>query len=70
MSDNVYKTVELTGSSETSQEDAVRKAIHEASRSIANLRWFEVTDVRGHIVDNEIGHWQVSVKVGFTIDNQ
>lgn len=70
MSDNVYKTVELTGSSETSQEDAVRKAVNEAGKSLDQMRWFEVTDTRGHIVDNEIGHWQVTVKIGFTIDNE
>lgn len=66
--DNIYKSIELTGSSETSQEDAVRKAVAEAGKSLKNLRWFEVTDVRGHIVDNEVAHWQVSIKVGFTIE--
>ncbi|MBH03293.1 dodecin [Salinisphaera japonica] len=70
MSDNVYKSVELTGSSETSQEDAVRKAIREASKSIAHMRWFQVTGVRGHIEDNEVAHWQVTVKIGFTLDEK
>jgi len=69
MSDNVYKSVELTGSSETSQEDAVRKAVKEASRTIKNMRWFEVTGTRGHIENGEIAHWQVSIKVGFTLDD-
>lgn len=68
VNDNIYKSIELTGSSETSQEDAVRKAVAEAGKSLKNLRWFEVTDVRGHIVDNEVAHWQVSIKVGFTIE--
>ncbi len=68
VNDNIYKSIELTGSSETSQEDAVRKAVAEAGKSLTNLRWFEVTDVRGHIVDNKIAHWQVSIKVGFTIE--
>lgn len=70
MSDNVYKSVELTGSSEVSQEDAVRKAIAEASKSIAHMRWFKVTSVRGHIENNEVAHWQVSVKVGFTLEDK
>lgn len=69
MSDNVYKSIELTGSSETSQEDAVRKAVAEASKSIKNMRWFQVIDTRGHIEDDEIAHWQVTVKIGFTLDS-
>ncbi|HET7313220.1 dodecin [Salinisphaera sp.] len=69
MSDNVYKSIELTGSSETSQEDAVRKAVTEASKSIKHMRWFQVIDTRGHIEDDEIAHWQVTVKIGFTLDN-
>ena len=67
MSDNVYKSIELTGSSETSQEDAVRKAVAEASKSIKNMRWFQVVDTRGHIEDDEIAHWQVTVKIGLTL---
>lgn len=70
MSDNVYKSVELTGSSETSQEDAVRKAIAEAGKTIGHMRWFEVTGVRGHIENNEVAHWQVSIKVGFTLEDK
>lgn len=69
MSDNVYKSVELTGSSETSQEDAVRKAVAEASKTIKHMRWFQVVDTRGHIEDNEIAHWQVTVKIGFTLED-
>ena len=68
MSDNIYKSIELTGSSEVSQEDAVRKAINAASQSVNNLRWFQVTDTRGHIENGEIAHWQVTVKIGFTLD--
>lgn len=67
MSDNVYKSIELTGSSEISQEDAVRQAIREASKSINNMRWFQVTDTRGHIDNGEIAHWQVTLKIGFTL---
>ena len=69
MSDHVYKSVELTGSSQKSMEDAVRKAVKKASQSLHNLRWFEVTDTRGHIEDGDVSHWQVTVKVGFTLDD-
>lgn len=68
MSEHVYKVVELTGSSAASIEDAVRNAIDRASRTVRNMRWFEVTDTRGHIEGNGIGHWQVTIKVGFTLD--
>lgn len=67
-SNNVYKTIELTGSSETSVEDAIRTAVDKAAQTVRNLRWFEVTDTRGHIEDNRIAHWQVTVKLGFTLD--
>lgn len=67
MNDNVYKSIELTGSSETSQEDAVRKAVAEASRTLQHMRWFQVIDTRGHIEGDEIAHWQVTVKIGFTL---
>lgn len=68
MTDNIYKTVELTGSSETSQEDAVRKAITQAGKTVKHMRWFQVTDTRGHIENDEIAHWQVSIKVGFKLE--
>lgn len=68
MSDHVYKTIELTGSSTSGIDDAVGKAITKASKSLHNLRWFEVTDIRGHIEDGTIQHWQVTMKVGFTLD--
>lgn len=67
MSDNVYKSIELTGSSEVSQEDAVRQAIREASKSVKNMRWFQIIDTRGHIENGEIAHWQVTLKIGFTL---
>ena len=68
MSNHVYKTLELVGSSPTSSDDAVRIAIARASATIRNLRWFQVVETRGHIEDGQIGHWQVTVKVGFTLD--
>ncbi len=68
MSDHVYKKIELTGSSTISIEDAVEKAIAEAAKSLRCLRWFEVTETRGHIVDGKVEHWQVTVKIGFTLE--
>ncbi|TVQ51951.1 MAG: dodecin domain-containing protein [Phycisphaerales bacterium] len=68
MSDHVYKVTELTGSSKKGIEDAVHNAINRASRTLRNLRWFEVTETRGHIEDGKIAHWQVTIKIGFTLD--
>lgn len=68
MSEHVYKTVELTGSSTESIEEAVRGAIQRASKTLHNLRWFQVTETRGHIEDGVVAHWQVTLKVGFTLD--
>lgn len=68
MSEHVYKTIELTGSSADGVEQAVRNAVSRASDSMHNLRWFEVSEVRGHLEDGGIAHWQVTVKVGFTLD--
>lgn len=68
MSHHVYKMIELTGSSPVSVEDAVARAIAKASETIRNLQWFEVIDTRGHIVDGKVAHWQVTVKIGFTLE--
>ena len=68
MSDHVYKSIELTGSSTTGIEDAVAQAIAKAHETVRNMQWFEVTETRGHIRDGRVAHWQVSVKVGFTLD--
>jgi dodecin len=69
MSDHVYKIIELTGSSSKSVEDAVQKAIARAGQTVRNMRWFEVTETRGHIDGDAIAHWQVSLKIGFTLDD-
>jgi len=69
MNEHVYKQIELTGSSPLSSDDAVRKAIAKASRTIRGMRWFEITDTRGHIENNAIAHWQVTIKVGFTLED-
>lgn len=66
--DNVYKTTEIVGSSADGVEDAVRGAIAKASGSLRHMRWFEVSEIRGHIEDDAIGHWQVTVKIGFTME--
>jgi len=68
MSDHVYKKLELVGSSTKSIEDAVENALDRAAKTIRNMRWFEVVETRGHIEDNKVDHWQVTVKVGFTLD--
>ena len=66
--DHVYKSIELTGSSVSSVDDAIRKAITKASKSLHSLRWFEVTQVRGNIENGTVAHYQVTLKVGFTLD--
>ncbi len=68
MVDHVYKSVELTGTSTTSIEDAIQTAIAKASESIRNLRWFEVVETRGAIENNRISTWQVTIKAGFTVE--
>ena len=68
MSEHVYKILELTGSSSKDIESAVQNAIAKASKTIRSMQWFEVTETRGHIVDGQVGHWQVTLKVGFRID--
>ena len=68
MSDHVYKMIELVGSSKTSIEDAIDKALARASKTLQHLDWFQVTDTRGHIVDGKVGHYQVVLKVGFRLD--
>jgi dodecin len=68
MSQHIYKTIELVGSSTVGVEDAVRTAIAKAAETIRNLRWFEVTETRGHIEGGQVAHWQVRLKIGFTLE--
>lgn len=68
MSGHVYKMLEVVGSSAKGFEDAVNNAIHEADQSVRQMRWFEVTDTRGHLENGGIAHWQVTVKIGFTME--
>lgn len=66
--DNVYKVLELAGSSTTGIEDAIQTAITKAEASVRNLRWFEVQQVRGHVEGGKVAHYQVLLKVGFTLE--
>nr|WP_299240672.1 dodecin [uncultured Halomonas sp.] len=68
MSNHVYKKIELTGSSPKGIEDAVEQALAKANESLHDMRWFEVTETRGHIEHGRIAHWQVTVKVGISLD--
>ena len=69
MSEHVYKSIEITGSSTIGVEDAINKAITKAAKSLHNLRWFQVNEVRGNIENGRVGYWQVTMKVGFTLDD-
>lgn len=69
MSDHVYKTIELYGSSTTGLQDAIEKAVAQAAATVRDMRWFQMTEVRGHIDDGKVQHWQVGVKIGFTIES-
>ncbi|HZD40447.1 MAG TPA: dodecin [Terriglobales bacterium] len=69
MNDHVYKQVELTGSSKTGLEDAIQSAITKASETLRNLNWFQVTDTRGYIENGKVAYWQVTLKVGFRLDD-
>ena len=68
MSNHVYKILELTGSSTSGIEDAVSTAIAKAGETVRNMQWFAVVETRGHIQDGKVAHWQVTVKIGFTLE--
>ena len=69
LSNHVYKHIELTGSSTKSIEDAVSTAIAKASQSLRNIHWFQVVETRGHVENGKVAHWQVTIKVGFTLED-
>jgi flavin-binding protein dodecin len=69
MENHIYKVIELVGSSETSIEEAISTAVAQASQTVRNLDWFEVIQTRGHIKNGKIGHYQVTLKIGFTLEN-
>jgi dodecin len=68
MSDHVYKSVEITGSSPDGVTEAIDRAVAKASETLRNLDWFEVVNVRGHIHDGRVGHYQVTLKIGFRLE--
>lgn len=68
MGNHIYKQLELTGSSDIGIEDAVSRAIAKAHETVRNIQWFTVTETRGHVTDGKVAHWQVSIKVGFTLE--
>ena len=69
MAGHVYKKVEIVGSSPDGLQAAIENAVAKAAETLHNLRWFEVVDTRGQLEDGEIAHWQVTIKVGFTLDD-
>jgi dodecin len=69
MTQHVYKSIELTGSSPESIEHAIETAIAKASKTLRNIHWFEVIETRGHVEDGKIAHWQVTLKVGLRIED-
>jgi flavin-binding protein dodecin len=68
LSEHVYKSIELTGSSKKSVEDAVGKAVARASKTVRNMRWLQVMETRGYIEKEKVAYWQVTVKIGFTLE--
>jgi len=68
MSDHVYKKIEIVGSSPNGVEEAVQNALARAKKTLRNMRWFEVTETRGFVEDGKIAHWQVTLKIGFTLE--
>jgi dodecin len=68
MSDHVYKKIEVVGSSPNGFEEAIRNALARAEKTVRNMRWFEVTETRGEVENGKVGHWQVTLKIGFTLE--
>lgn len=69
MGDNIYRVIEVVGSSSDSTDDAIRNAITRAAQTVANLDWFEVVGTRGHIENGAVGHFQVTLKIGFKLED-
>ena len=70
MSEHTYRLIEVVGSSPTGIDDAIREAIADASKTIRNIGWFQVVETRGHVVDGKVAHFQVTLKIGFTLDDR
>ena len=69
MSNHVYKVTEMVGSSPKSIDDAVRNAVARTGKTVRNMRWLEVQQIRGHLEEGKLSHWQVVVKIGFTLED-
>lgn len=70
MSDHTYRVIEVVGSSTETIDDAIRRAVADASRTIRHIGWFQVVETRGHVVEGKVGHFQVTLKIGFTLDDR
>ena len=68
MSDHVYKKIEVVGSSPKGFEYAIKNALARGEKTVRNMRWFEVTETRGDVENGEVSHWQVTLKIGFTLE--
>lgn len=70
MSEHSYRIIELVGSSKTSIDDAIRQAVEDAAKTLRHIGWFQVVETRGHVEDGKVSHFQVTLKVGFTLDDR
>lgn len=70
MSEHTYRLIEVVGSSPTGIDDAIREAVADASKTVRNIRWFQVVETRGHVEDGKVAHFQVTLKIGFTLDDR
>lgn len=70
MSDYTYRVTEVVGTSSTTIDDAIRSAIADAAKTVRHIGWFEVVETRGHVVDGKVGHFQVTLKIGFRLDDR
>ena len=69
MSDHVYRLSEIVGSSQTSVDDAIRTGVRKAAQTVRNIEWFETQQIRGQVVDGEVAHYQVAMKIGFRVED-
>lgn len=69
MNDHVYRVIEVVGSSDSSSDDAIRNALERAGKTVRGIRWFQVVETRGHVADDHVCHFQVTLKLGFTLDD-
>lgn len=69
MINHVYKSIEITGTSQTSIEEAIQSAVQRASQTVHHLQWFEVVEIRGRIEEGQVAQWQVTLKIGFTLED-